>query len=86
MLKIWVKTLKNTKISCDYIYVTENNYNNDEFYEILRELCGNIDIPTPLLLSSHIRNFEKFKQCRFKSSEFIESVSFDEMTLENITE
>lgn len=84
MLKIWVKLYNGEKMAKDFIYESCIKYSRNKFEEILREICGMLDIPTPLVLSSHIQHFQNFNQVKFKSSEFVESVNFDMLVLENV--
>jgi len=83
MADIWVKILKQQKIKKDFIYNTDYKTSKD-FEYILREICSILDIPTPLILEKHTHNFENFNQARFKKHEFVESIDFDELVLENI--
>ena len=86
MVKIWVKIMLNQRISSDFIFESPLSLTADNFFEMVRELCGKADIPTPLILNSHIKHFKSFNQCKFKKSDFVESVRFDELVLENATE
>lgn len=85
MADIWVKVLKEQKIIKDFIYNADNK-TTENFDNVLRDICGILDIPTPLILDKHKKYFENFNQARFKKEEFIESIDFDELLLENIVE
>lgn len=50
----------------------------------LAEICDKLDIPTPLLLKPHIFNYAKFNHVVFRPADFMESVQFDKLVLENI--
>ncbi len=81
MIKIWVQTRKKDKLTRSVIYETEElSYEN--FDSVLRDICNSLDIPTPIALSSHKRNFEKFNITKFVKSDFIETVDFDTLILE----
>ena len=43
-----------------------------------------MDEATPVILKSHIMNFAKYNMTEFKPSDFIESVKFDRMIVENL--
>ena len=45
--------------------------------------CHELDLPTPVVLSSHASSFTQFNIARFKPGDFVESVDFDELTMEN---
>ena len=52
----------------------------------LTEICYALDIPTPLVLKTHILNFAKFNHVKFIKSDFVEKVNFDYLFLENISD
>lgn len=83
MVKIWVKTLKNKKIVKNEIVVCEGKYDEGRFDEFVRISCHELDLPTPVVLSSHASSFTQFNIARFKPADFVEAVDFDELTLEN---
>ena len=83
MIKIWCKTLENKKIVRNEIVLLEGKYDECEFDDYVRQICHELDIPTPVVLSSHANSFTRFNICRFKRGDFVESVDFDELTLEN---
>lgn len=83
MIKVWVQTRKKDKLTRSIIYETED-FSNENFDVVLRDICNLIDIPTPIALSSHKRNFEKFNIVKFVRSDFIESTDFDSLTLETV--
>ena len=82
MIKIWAKTLKNKKITANEIVVFDGKYDENDFDEYVRTVCHELDLPTPVVLSSHASNFTQFNISRFKASDFVEYVDFDELTLE----
>lgn len=83
MIKIWAKTHKNKKILKNEIVLFEGKYDEDRFDDYVRTVCHELDLPTPVVLSSHASNFTQFNISRFKASDFVEYVDFDELTLEN---
>ena len=50
----------------------------------LHELCLRMDIPRPLFLSKHRREWERFQQTSFSKDHFVESVTFDKLEIERI--
>lgn len=87
MIKIWAKTLVKDKITQDIVY----EINTDKMvwsllFNVLCEICGNMDIPTPVLLKSHTLNFAKYNFVQFVKSDFVESVNFDKLHLEFLKE
>lgn len=85
MIKIWVQTRKKDKLTRSIIYETEA-FDSDNFDAVLRDICNFVDIPTPVSLSSHKRNFDKFNIVKFVRSDFIETVDFDVLVLETVKE
>ena len=82
MFKIWAKTIKKEKITKSHVYKGEGKFDCALFGKYLPEICEQMDIPTPVLLKSHVKNFDAFSTTRFLPSDFVESVSFDMLTLE----
>lgn len=84
MFKIWLKTIKDKKIVTNDIIFYEGRYDESRFDEYVRTACHEADIPTPVVLSVNARNFTQYNITRFKASDFVEHVDFDELTLENV--
>ncbi len=82
MIKIWGKILVNDKIiKSNTIEVDESN---TTFFDMLKDLCATLNIPTPVLLDKHVYDFNLFNMCMFRADDFVESVVFDKFTLEHI--
>lgn len=86
MFKIWAKVIKNHKIIGDCIYHSADKFNEAEFLYYLTDICHDLDIPTPVILSSHIRNYSLFNTTKFRKEDFVEHVNFDMLQLENASE
>ena len=86
MLKIWAKTLVKDKITRDLMYKKLEKYNSATFMDYLVEICYEFDIPTPVVLKSHRYNFNKFNIVRFRASDFVESIDFEVLVLENASD
>ena len=54
-----------------------------EFFSYLREICENLDVPTPVLIKTHLFNYAKYNNVRFTASDFVEQITFDKLVLEN---
>ena len=50
----------------------------------MREIAEKLDIPTPVVLDKHIIDFTVYKNTRFFTDDFVESVNFEKLVLENI--
>ena len=82
MVRIWAKTIKNHKILASYVYENIANFNPETFYLHVQEICHKLDIPTPIVLGYHIQNYIEFNNCTFTQRDFVESVHFDKLVLE----
>ena len=52
--------------------------------EALQEACRQMDLPRPMWLLKHQREWEEFGQTRFIQEHFIESIAFDRLEIEYI--
>lgn len=84
MIKIWAKILdEDNKIQKDIMYTKDIKFTYDDFDPILREICYQLDIPTPISLKYHINSFIQFNTTKFLPSDFVEDVDFKVFILEN---
>ncbi len=86
MFKIWAKTILNHKITRSYLYHSADKFNADEFLYYLTDICHEMDIPTPVILKSHVRNYSLFNIAKFRKQDFVESTDFDSFVIENAGE
>ena len=84
MIRIWAKTYKENKITASYVFEKDKNIDYSEFYDYVREICETLDIPTPVIIKTHLFNFAKYNLLRFTEQDFVESIDFDKLVLENI--
>lgn len=83
MFKIWAKAIADHKIVKDYLYHSADKFDADEFLYYLTDICHEMDIPTPVVLKSHVKNYMLFNIAKFRKEDFVESVPFDSLQLEN---
>ncbi len=83
MFKIWVKTTRGDKITKSELFAYDGRYEEKAFNLYLNDICEQMDIPAPIALSSHIRNFTQFNITRFRQADFVEKIDFDALILEN---
>ena len=81
--RIWAKTTRGDKITRDYMYTLGEPFDEDKLFEYVCEITRAMDIPTPIILKSHVYNFVHFNIARFLPREFVEDVDFDAFTIEN---
>ena len=85
MFRIWAKVYNGDKIEKQTVLSREERFTYSRFFDYLTELCGELDIPTPVLLKPHIMNYAKFNHVVFRPSDFMEGVPFTKLVLENIS-
>lgn len=83
MVKIWAKIINDNKIVRSIIYTHDSNYDTANFLTYLIDICYELDIPTPIILKSHTHNFYHFNIAKFRTPDFVESINFDTLLLEN---
>lgn len=82
MVKIWGKLLVDNKIIRDATIAVDEK--STTFFDMLKQLCSSLNIPTPVLLTKHVYDFNLFNICTFKPDDFVESVVFDRFELSHI--
>lgn len=83
MIRIWARTTKNDKITRSYIYESIDNFNESTIRKHIEKMCHEIDIPTPIILKSHINNYVDFNNTTFLNRDFVETIDFDKFIIEN---
>ena len=83
MLRIWARTTNELKITRSFIYESIDNFSEDTFRLHIEKICHHLDIPTPLILKSHINNYIEFNSATFTSRDFIETIDFEKFIIEN---
>ncbi|MCH5161969.1 MAG: hypothetical protein J1G38_00575 [Clostridiales bacterium] len=83
--RIWAKTTVGDKITRNYMYTLDGPFDEARLFEYVCDITHALDIPTPIILQSHVYNFVHFNICKFLKSEFVDEVDFDFFTLENTT-
>ena len=77
---IWVRLMHKNRIEKD---VTAECSLSD-WQEALDSACRRLDVPRPMILPRHERDWEQFSQARFLKEHFVEDVPFDRMEVEFI--
>ena len=77
---IWVRLMKRTKIDRDTVVECRH----EDWQEALEKACRELDVPRPILLPRHERDFAEFSQARFLPEHFVEAVGFDKLEVEYI--
>ena len=77
---IWVRLMEKNRIHRDLTVECAHEH----WQEALQEACHQMDVPRPIILPRHERDWEQFNQARFLKEHFIEDVPFDRMEVEFI--
>lgn len=85
MIRIWARTMVDGKITRSFIYESIDNFSEEKFFLHIQKMCHEIDIPTPVILKSHIKNYVDFNNSVFLPRDFVESIDFDKFIIENAT-
>ena len=81
MVRIW-GVLKNRDRILQDTVATFDGSDLPELQDVVDTLCQLLDIPRPVLLSKHEKEYQNFARTRFSADDFIESVSFKQFELE----
>ena len=84
MVKISAKIIRNHKTVKTFTYVNVNEYDRNSFYDYLVEICRKLDISTPIVIPYNVDCYENFNSVSFKSEDFVDTVTFDSLLLENV--
>ena len=83
-MKIWAKAISGEKIKRDVLYEYRHINNLDEFICAMQDICGLMDIPTPLCTRVNFNHFTMFNNTRFKERDFVEHIDFDVLDIEAV--
>ncbi len=83
-MKIWAKLMLDGKIKKQMVYEKDEKLTYSHFFDYLVDICAKLDIPTPVLLKTHLFDYAKFNHVKFSPRDFVESFPFDSLFLENI--
>ncbi len=84
MIRIWAKLYRGEHIEKQLTYEREGAFTYADFFLYLAEICDALDVPTPVLLKTHLFHYAKFHHAVFRPRDFVESVPFDKLVLENL--
>lgn len=78
MSRLWGRVIKNHRKVADRTVACQPG----EEQQALVELCRQFDIPNPMWLPKHAREFEEFRHAVFLRDHFVEEVNFDRLEVE----
>ena len=82
MVKIFAKIIKNEKVKNTFKYEREGEFELDDFYEYIKDICEHFDSPTPVILAKHITDYIIFYTVTLKVDDFVEKVFYDKLVIE----
>lgn len=85
-MKLWIRLLEDNKIIKDKIVSCDNITCVLDLEEAMRDICHSLDLPTPIVLPTHYRNFVDFHNAKFKKDDFVESLDGDILIVEDCKE
>lgn len=82
MNRIYAKIVKDNKMMGDYIYELRSDFVIHDFFDYMAEICAKLDIPVPMILVKHIKNFLLYNSTTFIPEDFVESFPYDKLIVE----
>lgn len=79
MVRLWVRIMKK-----QHILRSETIEMTDDVQDALTQICAIIDIPRPIFLQKHTREWTQFQQTSFSQDHFVEHIPFDKLEIEQI--
>lgn len=83
-MRIWAKLMTDGHIKKDFVYERPEKLTYAHFFDYLTDICAKLDIPTPVLMKTHIFNFAKFNHVKFLKRDFVDSLDYDYLFIENL--
>lgn len=85
-MRLWAKVMTEGKIRKQCTLEKDARVTWSHFFDYMAEMCDKLDIPTPVILKAHIFQFAKFRHVKFLPRDFVDSVDFDRLVVENISD
>lgn len=80
MTQLWVRTIRKQRIRGSITLPMPE----DDLSAALAEACRQLDIPRPLWLGKHEREYGQFQRTSFTQEHFMEAIAFDRLEIERI--
>lgn len=85
-MKIWARLVSDDKIKKDTLYSSSLKLSKDNYELWLRDICHILDVPNPVLLDHHFKNFVNFHNTKFRQDDFVETLDYDIFIVEDYKE
>jgi hypothetical protein len=88
MFRIWGKLIKKNKILAEKVIEIDNNALNinDKIQAALETFCHDFDLEKPMWFDKNTKELTQISKTFFREDQFIESIWFDYLEIENITD
>ena len=83
-MKLWAKIIKGDKLLANLVVRNRAPLEQEAYESFLCEICTQLDLSTPVTLTTHFNHLKRFNIVEYKPRDFIEPVSFTKFTLENV--
>ena len=78
MAQLWARMVKKNRI------IQSETIPFEDLYDSLGEICRKLDIPRPIFLTKHEKEWREFQQTSFTAYDFVEAIAFDKLEIEHI--
>ncbi|MDD3839759.1 MAG: hypothetical protein PHP06_04210 [Clostridia bacterium] len=86
-MKIWAMIKKDNELIDDLVVEKNQNISDKELIEeCMVEICYHFDIEKPMWLNKNHMEFIKYGRTSFISDNFIDSIYFDRLEIEDISD
>ena len=83
MVRLFAKTMQDNRLKSTYKCAFNEDFNIEHFDFYVKTICEKFDSPSPVVLTKHIRDYIMFGTVVFRPDDFVESVHFDKLIIEN---
>ena len=85
-MKLWFKIIGDDRILYSATEENDLGLNREDYERTLSEMCNKANLSTPVSLLPHFLSLVKFNVTDYLPRDFVESVDFDRIVIENIEE
>ena len=83
MVRLYAKTMLEGRMTKHYKCAFREDFEIEHFEFYIKSICEHFDSPSPIILAKHIRDYLMFGTVTFRVDDFVESVHFDKLIVEN---
>lgn len=83
MVRLFAKTMLDGRMKKHYKCAFNEDFEIDHFDFYIKSICEKFDSPSPIVLAKHIRDYIMFGTVTFRRDDFVETVHFDKLIVEN---